>query len=140
MNLKEIQKKIRPIFEHDPDVSAVYLFGSHATNKNHSKSDIDLALLFEHQLSKLDSYKKLEKYFVKLVKALGLEPDLVDLEKTNSILLLEILQNGTILIENNRERNRNFIAQKTVQCIDFQYIVRKCAMGMHRKAMEELSG
>jgi predicted nucleotidyltransferase len=140
MNPVEIQKRISPLFEHDPEVAAVYLFGSQATGKNDSKSDIDLAILFERRLSAIDSYKKLAKYFTGLVKALQSEPDLVDMENVNLILLFEILREGKVLIENNRERNREFVARKIVECIDFQYIVKKCAEGMYRHAMEDQSG
>jgi len=140
MDKSQILKKVCPIFQNDSKVSAVYLFGSRATQKAHLKSDIDLAILFEQRLPKLESYQRLEYYFVKLAKALGTDPDLVDLETVNLILLFEILREGEVLLENNRERNRDFIARKTVECIDFQFIVRLCAKGMYRKMKEKVDG
>ncbi|MDZ7334094.1 MAG: nucleotidyltransferase domain-containing protein [candidate division KSB1 bacterium] len=140
MRYQDIQQKIRPIFESDPEIAAVYLFGSTATGKNHLKSDIDLAILFQRPLSTIESHRRLEQHFVKLTKALGAEPDLVDLEKIDLILLFEILKEGIILIENDRERNRNFMGRKLVECIDFQTIMKRCARGMYRNALERVSG
>ena len=45
--LNKIQQIITSLFHNDPEVTAVYLFGSQATQKNHINSDIDLAILFE---------------------------------------------------------------------------------------------
>jgi len=131
--------KIIPIFENE-DIAAVYLFGSQATGKKHPESDLDLAILFNKKLSGLDAYLRLEKYFVQLVRLLRLEPDLIDMEQANLVLLFEILQHGKLLVENNREKNRSFIANKTIECIDFNYIVRICAKGMYRKAKENTGG
>ena len=140
MNKTQILKKIQPIFQNNAEVAAVYLFGSQATQKTHSQSDIDLAIFFERRLPKLESYKRLEKYFLQLVRILGTEPDLVDIEQVNLILLCEILTNGDILLENNRDKNRAFVARKAVECIDFQFIAEQCVEGMYRKSREIICG
>lgn len=140
MNFKQIQKKIHSIFENDADVAAVYLFGSLASHKAHPNSDIDLAILFRHPSSKLESYQKLEKYFALLARVLRSEPDLVDLAHINLILLYEILKDGKLLIENDVEQNRNFMARKIIECLDFQVTMKRCAEGMYRKAKERMSG
>ena len=131
--------KIIPIYK-NKDIAAVYLFGSQATGKKHPKSDLDLAILFHKKLSSLDAYRRLEKYFVQIVRLLRLEPDLVDMEQANLVLLFEILQYGKVIVENNRNKNRAFIAKKIVECIDFNYIVQICARGMYRKAKENIGG
>lgn len=140
MKSDDIARQIRQIYESDREVAAVYVFGSNATGRAHAQSDIDLAILFERRLPRWESYKRREKHFALLARALKTEPDVVDLEEVNLILLLEILQHGVIVIENNHERNVGFRARKIVECLDFQFIVRRCAEGMHRKGMEKSNG
>jgi uncharacterized protein len=137
---KEIQSKIADLFKNDKEIAAVYLFGSHAKNNESAKSDIDLGFLFNEKLSSIESYKMLQNYFVKLSRFFGKEYDLVDMERINFVLLFEIIRDGKILIENNRKKNRHFKAQKIVQYFDFEYILKQCATGMFRKAMEKQGG
>ena len=137
---KEIQSKIADLFNNDKEIAAVYLFGSRAKNNESEKSDIDLGFLFNEKLSSIESYKMLQNYFVKLSRFFGKEYDLVDMERINFVLLFEIIRDGKILIENNRKKNRHFKAQKIVQYFDFEYILKQCATGMFRKAMEKQGG
>jgi len=136
--IEQIQKKISPVFKNNSEIAAVYLFGSHATQKANDNSDIDLAILFEKRLFNYESYQRREKYFLRLTRTLGTEPDLVDMEEVNLILLFEILTDGKILIENNIDRNRQFRAQKIVECLDFQITFKQFAQSMHANAVERL--
>ncbi len=140
MNTNQIDlDKIIPVFKND-EIAAVYLFGSQASGKIHSHSDVDIAILFNEKLSSVVSYRRLENYFVKIARLLRIEPDVIDMEQVNLILLFEILRHGKIIVENNRDKNRDFQARKIVECIDFNYIVDMCARGMHLKAKEKVSG
>ena len=58
------------------------------------------------------------------------ELDLVDRGKINLVLLFEVLNGGKMLIENNRSKNRNFIAQKLIEYFDFEFILKQCMQGM----------
>ncbi len=78
--IEQIRNKISPVFNDNPEITAVYLFGSHATGRATDGSDIDLAILFEKRLLNYENYLRREKYFLQLVRALGTEPDLVDME------------------------------------------------------------
>ncbi len=140
MEKSELTSIITNIINNDSEVTAVYLFGSRATGKVHSNSDIDLAILFNERLSRLDAYDRIEKYFVKLVKGLKTEPDVVDMEQVNLILLYEILHDGVVLLENNVDKHRTFRARKIVECIDFQVIAKRCAHGMYLNTMERIHG
>lgn len=134
--MNELFEKISTIFKNDPEVAAVYLFGSYATGKAHDSSDLDLAILFTQPLSRMESYKRLESFFVRLSRLVGREVDLVDMEQANLILLHEILTEGKIIIENNKELNRAFRGQKMVECLDFLVTFRKFTKSMHARALE----
>ncbi len=51
------------------------------------------------------------------------------------VLLFEVLYGGKMLIENNRSKNRNFIAQKLIEYFDFEFILTQCMQGMYLKAL-----
>jgi uncharacterized protein len=133
----DILKILSPIFRNNIEISAVYLFGSHAAQKAHAHSDVDLAILFESRLSKIDSYQRLERYLSRLGPALQSDFDLVDLEEINLFLLNEIITRGEIIIENNPERNREFLQLMMLPCIDFQWIAQQCAQGMYNYSINQ---
>ncbi|MBN2012095.1 nucleotidyltransferase domain-containing protein [candidate division KSB1 bacterium] len=136
----EITSIINQNFKNDEIIAAIYLFGSQASGKTHSRSDIDIAILFNKCLPKIEAHYRLETYFTKLSRALEADPDIVDMEHVNLILLFEILHDGVIILENNQDRNRVFQAQKIIECIDFQVIAKRCAHGMYKNTMERLRG
>lgn len=140
MQRDDIAKKIRQLFESDGEIAALYLFGSVATGKAHPQSDIDVAILFEKRLARWESYQRREKYFALLAKELRTEPDVVDMEEVNLILLFEILKDGRLVVENNHEKSVDFGARKIIECLDFQFIVKRCAEGMRRKSVEKIRG
>lgn len=140
MNLAIIKSKIESVFRGHPEVAAVYLFGSYAKGKNHFRSDLDLAIHFENYLSPRESYQKRESFFVELVKKTGLEADIIDLANINLILMQEILENNMLLVENNRYKNRVFIAKKILEVLDFQYTLNICLKGSYERSLERLNG
>jgi len=137
---KEFQNRIAGLFTKDKEVAALYLFGSQAKNKEHDRSDIDLAILFNEKQSSIDSFNKLQNYFVKLSRLIKKEFDLLDMERVNLLLLFEVLRDGKLLVENHPIKNRNFKAQKLLQFFDFEFILKRCTQSMHDKAMEKQHG
>lgn len=140
MDQAKTLEKIRPLFENNAEVAAVYIFGSQASPKARFDSDIDLAILFEQRLIGYEAYQRRERYFVQLARTLNTDVDVLDMEQVNLILLFEILQRGAVLFENNREKHRGFLARKNIECLDFQFTVKRCAEGLQRKSLERVRG
>jgi predicted nucleotidyltransferase len=78
-----------------PKVQLIYLFGSMASNKQNSQSDIDIAILCE---GKLDAIKRWDFASV-LADKLGREVDLVDLNRASTVMQHQITWNGTCLYD-----------------------------------------
>ncbi len=135
-----LKQQIAKALVADQDVAAVYLFGSKAEGRAIVDSDLDLAVLFKERLLPQEAYRRKERVFVRLDKVLRTDFDLVDLLSANLLLTSEILKNGVCLLENDTDVSRSFIAQKTVEYIDFEPVFKLCAMGMHKKAKSRMNG
>lgn len=72
---------------------AAYLFGSRATGEERSRSDADVAVLFDEPLS-FDALLRLE---TELEKAAGLAVDLLDLRRASAFLALDVLRGERFL-------------------------------------------
>jgi predicted nucleotidyltransferase len=64
-----IENQIKSFFENEKDIVAVYLFGSYASGKVRSRSDIDLAILFDSR-SRAAINRRLDKYLIDLPRIL----------------------------------------------------------------------
>jgi predicted nucleotidyltransferase len=84
----EIETAIPIIAQHEPEVQAVYLFGSHGTEDERPDSDIDMALLlpFGHSGSLAAS-----ELSGALAECLGKNVDLINLRSVNTVFQKEIV-------------------------------------------------
>ncbi len=75
------------------DPAVIYLFGSHGTAREHSGSDIDLAILPTSPLDPLVCFATANE----LTNRLGVAVDLIDLSRANTVLAKEVIRTGTPL-------------------------------------------
>lgn len=94
--LLDLDSLLTLILNEYPDLQAVYLFGSVATDSQHAESDLDLAILlpadsaiekYEFQRSTLQT--QLESYYGKV--------DLINLRQVSTVFQHEIVQTGKVL-------------------------------------------
>jgi len=95
INIKNIKPKIKGLAE-EFNLSLVVLFGSQASGKTHSKSDIDFAFLSDRNMS-LREIAQMQFDFCKKLKLQDLE--LVDLKKAPPLLLKQVAQKSILLYE-----------------------------------------
>ena len=95
ISIEEIRDKLTPMFQ-DRGLWLVLLFGSAATGKQHKKSDIDLAFLFDKPVDIL----ALTNRIIRLLHTDDV--DVVDLKCASPLLKFSVVKNGKLLYERER--------------------------------------
>jgi predicted nucleotidyltransferase len=94
------------ILTQDPDVRAVYLFGSQARAQDRPDSDLDLGVLLSAHLSDREVWKKRLQLGALAAQSLKRELDLFILGEADLDLTFRILQQGRRLYERDRSKVR----------------------------------
>ncbi|NGX28739.1 MAG: hypothetical protein K940chlam1_00925 [Candidatus Anoxychlamydiales bacterium] len=89
------------ILKEIPDVMAIYIFGSYASQTQGEKSDIDLAILHDKKISKEYLWNLSQKIATKV----QLEIDLIDLLEASTVFAFQIINEGKLLYSSD-EKNR----------------------------------
>ncbi len=107
MNAAVIQKTLSDRFASQPEIAAVYLFGSVARGTQHSRSDVDLGILYEETPPRTLSGRPfgLEADLTELV---GLPVQIVVLNDAPVDLIHRVLRDGILIQENNPGRRIAF--------------------------------
>lgn len=90
--MSDITVKIAKILEPLEGIAAVILFGSHALGHAKQDSDVDIAILFEH--NKLPSVMNLLELRNQLENSLNSDVDLVCLNTSSPIIGMQIYKHG----------------------------------------------
>lgn len=96
LNKKEIETQIRDYFFDQPEISAVYIFGSFLTERFNEQSDLDLAVIFGKELDKFKRFKLKLKMLYELEKLLKREVDLLDFESVDLRMKHQVLGGSLI--------------------------------------------
>lgn len=110
-----IRENIRAYFSSDPNVLAVYLFGSHAKGKARTGSDIDLALLLKEK----PEYDYRLKVMTELANLLGTEVDVLILDQIGILMQRQVLKYGVVLFERDRRARIAFEIRSRKMYFDF---------------------
>lgn len=97
--------------QNHPQVSSVWLFGSVAIGKDRKDSDIDLAILFEPDLSKQERFDLRLSIASDLSSLAGRDVDIVDMQAVPLFLQHQIRKNGRLLVEKNHAHRVNYVVQ-----------------------------
>lgn len=115
--LKEDQKReLRKVFANFPAVKAVYLFGSHAENKENRYSDLDLGVLLE------DSFDKMIKVeiLVSLTEHNFTDIDLVILNNVSPLVRFEVVKHNKILYKKDDFDSSSYFSLTVRKFLDFR--------------------
>ena len=134
-NWSMIENQIKSFFENKRDIVAVYLFGSYATGKVRSCSDIDLAILFDSR-SRAIINRRLDKYLIELSRILRKDIHMTAMDFAGEGLLKQIFKNGKSIIINDTRKMSYFKMIAYSKIVDFHYHRRKMQSGIIRKVME----
>jgi len=132
MNMNE---RIVQVFEMQPDVVAVYLFGSHARGRAKDTSDIDLAILLDPQ-AKVDEFNLKRDLMIGLSRVLRKEVHLVILNRAGETLSAQVFKYGQCLYNSNPPTLSRFRTVQFSSIVDFAYLRNMMEKGFTRKIME----
>ena len=82
---------------HYPAIQGIYLFGSYGTENEWPTSDVDIALLLPHALSRRERQLDLSPCRAELESALRREVDLVNLRQVNTVFQKEVIAEGRLI-------------------------------------------
>ena len=89
------------------EIAAVYLFGSHASDHERARSDIDLGILF---IDDMDGFKRIDLE-TEISNTLKKDVDLVDIRKCGPFLRHQIYKHGQLIYHNETDFPFLFRAQ-----------------------------
>jgi len=130
-----IENQIKNYFEHEKDMVAVYLFGSYATGKMRSCSDIDLAILFDSRIRAAIN-RRLDKYLIDLSRIIRKDTHLIAMDFASEALLKQIFKKGKCIIVNDKKIMAYFKMIAYSKIAGFYYHRREMQSGLIRKVME----
>ena len=115
-HLVEIEKLMR---RHN--VTAGYMFGSHATGRANQLSDVDIAVLFAEGVDKQHRFNAVLDMISDFQAMLGVrEVDVVDMEEAPLSLRFNILRDGLLLYCSDAARRVEFCARSRSLYFDFE--------------------
>ena len=130
-----IEKKIANYFENKEGIIAVYLFGSYASGKVRTRSDIDLAILFDSR-DRDNNNRRLDKYLIDLSRILKKDIQLTAMNFASEELLKQIFKKGRCLIVNDSKKLACFTMTAYSKIVNFHYYRDQFQAGIVRKVME----
>lgn len=112
------------------EIIALYLFGSYAEGKQKPNSDIDIAVLTEPYINKKESFISRLNFKNDIAKLLNKEIDLVIFQETGEFLSYQIIKNGKLVFERDKDKLSLFKSKKIVQYLDYQFLLNEMQKGM----------
>ena len=86
----DFQAAIDIIQKNIVDGNFIYVFGSHAQNKNTNNSDLDLAFYSSKEINNLPEYNTAQE----IAATFNMDVDLIDLSKAGDTLKMEVIYKG----------------------------------------------
>jgi len=108
------------ILQQDPDVQAVYLFGSRARSSQRPDSDLGLAILLSSRLDEREVWRKRLALGASVAESIRPELDLFVMGEADLDLTFRILQQGRRLFERERSQVRAREAHLVSLYYDYQ--------------------
>jgi predicted nucleotidyltransferase len=113
-----IREVLEAFAERNPEILAVFVYGSHAAGRARESSDVDVAVFVEPAAVDDSSLDRRLRYTVELEGLLGKRVDLVFLNQAPPVLRHQIFRTGTLVFERDRARVRRFIGDALVEFFD----------------------
>lgn len=130
MEKMDMVNMIKSYFAKEKDVLCAYLFGSTATGKENKFSDVDIALLFDNDVSAAQYTQKCLSIMDNLSHILNKDVDVVILNSASSFLKFQIIKNGLKIYERPDRIGRDFEAKAIIEYFDFLPVRRKLEMAL----------
>ena len=134
MNEKLVHKT-QAYFMDQPDVIAVYLYGSHAAGKGGRASDVDIGVLMDSSDRKTQVEKR-TRYMLELAAVLRKEIHPVILNSAGEEPMRQIFTKGKCILVNDPKKLSLFKMTMFSRIADFSYYRRQMQSGLIRNIME----
>ncbi|HBE80946.1 MAG TPA: nucleotidyltransferase domain-containing protein [Firmicutes bacterium] len=139
-DLSQIKEKIghlQTFFHQQRQVMTVYIFGSFGTSEQSPLSDIDLAVLFDSNLSLLDELR----FAAEVSSVLGRDDvDVINLNKAPVYIQHRAIYSGSRIYEKTPEKTQDFIENVLEEYHDYEFIYRKfqddCRLGLMEEYLD----
>ena len=113
-------EKIVDFAKTKPEISVIYLFGSHASDHERRGSDIDLGVLFNESV---DGFKRIDME-TEISNLLKKDVDLVDMKKSGPFLRHQIHKHGKLIYHDESDYAYIFRAKSINEYLDTNYTRR----------------
>ena len=110
-----------------PVISAIYLFGSYASEHERSKSDIDLGVIFTEDV---DGFTRINME-TEISNRLKKDVDLVDMKKSSPFLQHQIYKYGKLIYHDGSDFPFIFRANSIRDYLDTDYLRRQMRVNLH---------
>ena len=115
-------ENISKILEKEPDILFAYLFGSHAKNTMHKKSDIDIAVYLKDPILLEEDPLYPSRLAIKIENALS-EKKVVDLRVLNGSTIRfksQVIKHGKLIYSRDEKKRIEFETSSLTQYYDFK--------------------
>jgi predicted nucleotidyltransferase len=102
------------------EISALYLFGSHASGHERSRSDIDLGVLFNEDV---DGFARIDME-TEISNILAKDVDLIDMKRSGPFLRHQIYKHGRLIYHDESDYAYIFRAKSINEYLDSDYSQR----------------
>ncbi|KGM98410.1 nucleotidyltransferase [Clostridium novyi A str. 4552] len=120
----------------DYKIKLIYIFGSYAKGTNNSNSDLDIAVLLEHNYNAMDKLSLISDLTLIFKRD---DIDLVILNSANSVLRHQIVKYGKIIFMENEDIKVNFEVRTLKEYMDMEPF-RKTQMKYIDKWIKKFTG
>ncbi len=119
-------ESLKPIFKDYPYIAGSYLFGSYATGKEGTMSDVDIAVLLKDPHPKgRDLIHEMNYLAYRIEDALGVgEVDLIELNNQGLIFVHNVLKTGRLIYDADTDFRIKFVAKVISDYCDFEPTLR----------------
>jgi predicted nucleotidyltransferase len=117
---KDQIEKIVDFAKVHPEISALYLLGSHASGTERLKSDIDIGVLFDGEV---DGFERIDLE-TKISNLLKKDVDLVDMKRSGPFLRHQIYKYGRVVYHDETDFAYIFRAKSINDYLDTDYTRR----------------
>lgn len=133
-NLDKIAPLLINYFKNEPAVVSVFIFGSFGTDLQTPLSDLDIGVLYNHNLPVMEELRQTGD----ISSLLGLEKiDLINLNKAPVHLQHEILYQGEKIFDRLPEQTQDFIENVLEIFHDYQGILYKYREDLREGLLED---
>lgn len=137
---RDLDSRIRALaaaWAENPDIAAIYLFGSRARSRPGPRSDVDLAIVLREGLDAATRWRKRLDLMADACRRLGTDAvDLVVLEDAPAVIGHRVLADGVLLVDREPRRRVQVAEWILRRYLDEAYLRRVLDAGLVQRVRE----